>query len=260
MGRFEYLEFDRDRPFVADEEALEETPELLLASGWDRYWEGAFEAALRAFSRVLRHQYLNTTAWAGQVWCLIELKELNEADLWADRGMKELEDTPGVLSGKAIALGRQGFSREAMLWTDKAVSCSHKREDRFALMAWIARAELLLKAGNKRNVELCVAQATSIPGVGFRAQLAAGRACLHHRRHLSAIRYLDEAVRRQPSNHHIWWNLCLAHKGLGHLRQAEQSLERVLEIEPSLREATLLQKKLAMSGGGFTGFFRRLFG
>ena len=260
MGRFEYLEFDRDRPFLTDEEAPEETPETLLASAWDLYWEGAFEAALRAFSRVLRHQYMNTTAWAGQVWCLIELNELNEADLWADRGMKELEETPGVLSGKAIALGRQGFTREAMLWTDKAVSCSHKREDRFALMAWIARAELLVRTGGKRNAELCVSQASAIPGVGFRAQLAVGRACLHHRKHLLAVRYLDEAARRCPSNHHIWWNLCLAHKGVGHLRQAEHSLERALELEPSLREAQQLKRELAVSSSGFSGFFRRLFG
>ncbi|MBN1593142.1 MAG: tetratricopeptide repeat protein [Candidatus Coatesbacteria bacterium] len=260
MGRFEYLEFDRKNPFLSGDDSPEETPELLLDTAWDLYWKGSFESALRTYSRVLRHQYLNPTAWSGQVWCLIEMNELYEADVWADRGSNELGETPGILAGKASLLSRQGFTREAMLWVDKAVSCSHKREDRFAMMAWLSRAELLIKTGGKGNAELCISQAAAVPGSGFRAHLAIGRSCLCLRKFLLAVKYLDEAAQKCPSNCNIWLNLCLAYRGMGHIRQAEQALERVLELEPSSREAQQLQRELAVTTGGFGGFLKRLFG
>ncbi|MBN2209087.1 MAG: hypothetical protein JW759_07305 [Candidatus Coatesbacteria bacterium] len=260
MSRFEYLEIERNRGLSAAERDSDDTPEVLISSAWNLYWEGAYEEALRLLSRVLRLEYLNATAWSGQVWCLVELDELREADVWADKAIDELGEVPGAISGKAAALARQGFAREAMLWTDKAVSCSHKREDQFASMTWVTRAELLLRKGNRRSINLCVSQASAFSGVGWRAELAAGRACLYNGSHVLAVEFLSRASERCPLNHFIWCNLARAHKGLGHLRQAELSVERALELKPSSREAAQLQRELAASAGGLSSVIKRLFG
>lgn len=81
----------------------------------------------------------NAAAWTGQVRALIELGELREATLWADKALDRFPDHTELLAAKAGALGRSGFLDEAIAFSDASIE---QRGD--TPYVWLARGDVLL--------------------------------------------------------------------------------------------------------------------
>src|SRR3954468_10315304 len=76
---------------------------------------------------------------------LIELGEFGEAKLWADKALEKFPNDAELLASKAVALGRTGDVKGAMLFSDAAVE---QRGD--TPYVWLARADVLLAREEKR--------------------------------------------------------------------------------------------------------------
>src|SRR5205807_3137586 len=95
MSRFGNLELDgesedhsqQSRPLVKDET-------YYCSEAQTAFENGQFEPALRLFSKVLEFNPQNVVAWAGQVRMLIELDEVREAKLWADKAIERFPREP----------------------------------------------------------------------------------------------------------------------------------------------------------------------
>src|SRR5258708_10195144 len=115
MSRFGNLEFGGE-----SEELSREQPRLVKDEGYyfaearTAFENGHFESALRLYSKVLEFNPQNAAAWTGQSRMLIELSELRESKLWADKPLERFPHEPGVLSAKAVPLGRSVDLQPAM--------------------------------------------------------------------------------------------------------------------------------------------------
>src|SRR2546421_5552119 len=141
MGRFGNLEFE------GESEAGGDLDESSLLKGETQYWteaqaafaNGNFESALRRFSKVLEFNPQNAGAWTGQVRMLIELGELKEAGLWADKALERFPQESELLAAKAVALARSGELQEALAFSDASIE---ERGD--TPYVWLARADVFL--------------------------------------------------------------------------------------------------------------------
>src|SRR3989442_352829 len=114
---------------------------------------GNFESALRLYSKVLEFNPLNAAAWTGQVRMLIEMGELREAKLWADKALERFPHEPELLAAKAVALGRSGDLQGALAFSDASIE---ERGD--TPYIWLARGDVLL-AREESRADYCFEKA-----------------------------------------------------------------------------------------------------
>ncbi|NUQ06164.1 MAG: tetratricopeptide repeat protein, partial [Anaerolineae bacterium] len=109
---------------------------------WQR---GRFDPALRAYSKVLEHNAANEEAWVSQVRLLIELGELREAKVWAEKALQRLANHPELLAAKAVVLARMADFDQALAFSDAAIE-----ERGNTPYVWLARGDVLLARGEAR--------------------------------------------------------------------------------------------------------------
>src|SRR6185369_10866568 len=85
MSRFANLEFGNEPEGAPRRHSAGRDEQRCLDDAQAAFEQADFEAALRAFAKVLEFNPHNSVAWAGQVRALVELGEFNEAKLWADK-------------------------------------------------------------------------------------------------------------------------------------------------------------------------------
>src|SRR5690242_663859 len=117
---------------------------------------GNFELALRMYSKVLEFNLQAAYPWAGQVRMLIELGELREAKLWADKALEHFPNDPELLAAKAVALARGGDLHAGLVFSDAAI-----RERGDTPYVWVARGDVLLARKEKR-ADYCFEKALSL--------------------------------------------------------------------------------------------------
>lgn len=146
MGRFEFLESQLEGP---KEEILSEKPQTYDANYYyqladKQFKEGDYEGALRSYSRALNEDPNLVDAWVGEVRCLIELGELEEARTWVNKGLELFPESAEMLSVKSWVLARTYGLEDALKLTDKAIT--KKGPSRFV---WLARGFVLLYTDSK---------------------------------------------------------------------------------------------------------------
>ena len=67
-------------------------------------------------------------AWVGQVQMLVELGELHEADLWADKALELFRDNGELPSAKAVARARLGRAADALQCSDAGLRAPENAE------------------------------------------------------------------------------------------------------------------------------------
>src|ERR1051326_5930826 len=92
-----------------------------LAEARAAFENGNFESALRLYSKVLEFNPQSASAWTAQVRMLIELGELREAKLWADKALERFPIYPELLAAKAVALARMADVDSALAFSDAAI-------------------------------------------------------------------------------------------------------------------------------------------
>jgi tetratricopeptide (TPR) repeat protein len=210
---------------------------------------GDFEVALRNYSRALEQNHTFYPGWLGQILMLIELNELKEADVWADKALEMFPEHPELLAVKAMAYARDGRPEKATAYSDNSIT-----KENVTSLVWLARAEVLLN--RKSNIaQNCISKALSAAGEDMAmVQLQAGRLLNRKGDCAGALQYLRAVVDELPKSALAWYELGLAQARLGR-PEAGMSFEQAIKLHPNWQPA-----EDAMSKFENRGFFLKFFG
>lgn len=256
MSRFANLEFGGERDREAGQETTasggEEARLLTEAEGCFR--GGYFQQALRLFGRALESSPRSVPAWCGQVRMLIELDELAEARVWADKGIESLPGEPELLAAKGVALARSGDLEAALAFSDAAIG---ERGD--TPYIWLARGDVLLARSEKR-ADYCFAKALAAATGDWVWPWLSSRSHLFHRRFALALKLARQALALEPGAAVIWLQLARCQLALGLADGAHQSLAQAGELDPACPDGLSVREEFryARPGSRVLGWWRRL--
>jgi len=240
MGRFSKLELPEPG---ADASGAATTGDRDFSALAERcIAEGAYEPALRYYSRALAGDSKLESAWIGQLLCLFHLGELKEAVAWADRAITLLPESAEVVAVKAASLGRLGERERAMAVADGALKKSEVRA-----LVWWARGDLLL-TDNPSSAEHCFAKAAELAGDDWRLPYWIGLSYLSADRATDARRYLMRARSRNDQAAAVSLYLGFACRSLGLVDEAAQAFRHALDRNPGSTEAREALAKIESAG------------
>lgn len=238
--RFGHLEFDDEAPRLRSEHRKQEEGGLLRSEPMEThayqeraiqaFHRGEFEQAMRYFTRTLELDRAFVPAWVGQVQMLIEMKELREADLWADKALELFRDQGELLSAKAVAKTRLNDVRVALRLSDASLSARGASAYR-----WLARGEVLL-ASRQTKAESCFERAMLEPDADWFARLWIGRLYRMYGNHTQAFVAAREATEQAPHAPYAWYIRGQCERDLA-LSSFRKSFERALELDGTFMPA-----------------------
>jgi tetratricopeptide (TPR) repeat protein len=254
MKRFSRLEFGdkgdegSGTPSAGGEQIRD--ADYFLAQAMRYRLAGDFEVALRNYSRALEQDHTFYPGWLGQVMMLIELGELKEAEVWADKAMEMFPEHPELMAAKAIACARDGRQEKAIAYSDNSIT-----KENVTSMVWLARAEVMLNrkssiAQNCISKALSAATGEEVPFI----RLQAGRLLNSKGDCADALQYLRQVVDDLPKSALAWFELGIAQARLGRV-EAQLSLQQAIKLHPNWKQA-----EDALSKFKNRGFFSKFFG
>ena len=251
MGRFDWLEIGKKKE---NEPAQETQPrgydaEYFLQEAEKKFNHGDFEQALKLYARALGQDPNLIDAWVGQVDCLSELDELNEARVWANKALEQFPNSAKLLSAKAAILAKTAEYEEAVRLSDRAISM--KDPDKFI---WLCRGFVLLSKDEK-NAKYCFDRVLEGNPSDADLNLRIGACYLWHNKFSEAKACLDRALENSQNNPFIWYKLAQSCKGLGLDERAAQCYEECLRFSSEFGDRA--QEELNEIGR--KGFYGRLF-
>jgi tetratricopeptide (TPR) repeat protein len=255
MSRFANLEFGGQSDEQQTEQPLQKDGAYFLAEARTNFENAEFEKALRSFAKVLEYNPQNSAAWTGQVRMLIELGELREARLWADKALERFPNDPELLAAKAVAQGRAGNLQDAMALSDASIE---ERGD--TPYVWLARGDVLL-ARRERRADYCFDKALQLaPNDWFVLWLAA-RIRSYYRESVLALKLIQQAVALNASHFTIWLELGRCQQALGFIGPAELSFGQAKQLNRNCQEADVALRRLSETGllARARGWMRQLF-
>jgi tetratricopeptide (TPR) repeat protein len=235
MGRFSWLELaGQPSPEEAEQFSRGEVnEEVCLENGNGYLRQGQYETALQWYSRALRFDLTLAAAWAGQVQCLLFLKEFPEASIWADRALEKFQDDPDLLAAKAMALSRTANTAAALAYSDAALTVKGKNVGPFP---WIARGYILLGERNSRPAAMrCFNKALELAGKDWYTHYLIGASLLERG-------CLDEALLRLSAGVELERRSALQFCALGECRERMGDLKPAMAAYRRAREADPLCK------------------
>lgn len=247
--RFEHLEFDEPLSIAGDEQeqqVVQKVPvvgggEGMLASGpmethayheraLQAFYRGEYEQALRYYTRVLELDRKHVPAWVGQVQMLIELNELREADLWADKSLELFRENGDLLSAKAVARARLGKTTDAMQCSDAGLRARDSSAYR-----WLARGEVLL-ARKEDRVQDCFDRAAMEPDANWYTRVWSARIYHRYQRFTNAVIAARAGVELAPHAPFAWYVRGLCERELA-MPGYRDSFQRALDIDGTFQLA-----------------------
>ena len=256
MSRFGNLElggesedhWQQSKPLVKDEA-------YYCSEAQTAFENGQFEPALRLFSKILEFNPQNVWAWAGQVRMLIELGEVREAKLWADKALERFPHEPELLAAKAVALGRSGDLQGALVFSDEAI-----QERGNTPYVWLARADVLL-ARKETRADFCFEKAMSLAPQDWFVVWLAARIRYFYEQFALALKLLQQALETNAAHFLLWLELGNCQQELGLIGPAHHSFSQARQLNPQCRDATLALGKLQRAGpvARVRGWLRQLF-
>jgi len=243
MSRFNNLEFGATERGEPRRETVRDEA-FFLAEGLDRYQRGRYDEALRAYSRVLEHNPANAHAWCAQVRMLVELDELREAKLWADKALERFPTDPELLAAKAVCLARIGETAAALAFSDASVE---ERGD--SPQVWLARGEVLLARGDS-GAPYCFERALALRPRDWTLAWLAARIHAFHRRFALALAHARRAVELAPERAVAWLEVGRCEFALGLGGRARESFAQAAQLDnrlPGLQEAQVLGERESLT-------------
>lgn len=253
MSRFHHLEFEdaeplpptTSRPRARDESSC-------LADAQAAFEGGRFAEALRAYAKVLEFNPTNPKAWSGQVRMLLELGEVHEAGLWADKAVEACENDGEVLAAKAVSLARAGDAAAALAFSDAAVEASGQ-----SVYVWLARADVLMTR-HERTAEPCVERALGLSSFHWFTLWLASRIHAFHRQFAKALQMVQRALETGADHAVIWVQLGECRWALGMAAAAQMAFEQARQLDPScLPPERLVELRQAGWSERLRGWWRR---
>lgn len=252
MGRFDWLEFETDKPKnipLAREEEFDCRHYLQQAER--AYRHGAYETALKQYARALREDPSLWEGWFGQVNCLLEIGELLEARTWSNKALERIPESPELLSAKALVLARMAEYPDARTLSDRAIA---KKDP--SPVVWLHRGLVLLALQPPGNAAYCFLKASEdSPNDSF-LPLRIGMAYVEYGNFARAKPYLDQAVQGDSLNPLAWHILGKCFEGLFSETRAAECYEQALTFQPEFRKQVVDDLYRVRRGG----LWKRVFG
>jgi len=216
------------------------------------FFSGRYDKALRLYSRALQVDNTQVYPWVGQIFSLIAMDQVKEADLWVTRGIEVFPEDATLLSLRALVYALKGMLNRAIGASDYAMSRGA------TVYGWLARGRILLQARNQ-NAPFCFDKALEAAGADdWKIAMHIGLAYYQHRMYSSALSYFKRACAIEMGNYYLWYHLGRCYHYLSFTEEALQALNRALELNPHCREAERALHQ-AKSSNVLTRLFRRLF-
>lgn len=278
MARFHTLEFDDKHDRRPDTAEAAQSPDTSLADAAldthrdtagrevrdeafhmraadEQYQQARFEQALRLYSRALESNPNLDAAWVGQVRMLIEMGELKEANVWADRALEVFPGHGELLAAKGVVAARLGDRRKSLEFSDAATSSREAGRT----YVWLARGEVLL-ATRRKNVDFVLEKALSIARDWFTTLLVA-RIYYFHRHYARALAHARQAVDANMLSPFAWLVQGNCQEALAMTRQARESYHQAQALDPDFEPAKKALSILRPAGAlaFFLAPFRKLF-
>lgn len=245
MGRFGWLEFDKDRK----EGLIKEQPDELrvgekegidyhLSKGRKAFEKGDYDIAIRYYSQALNLDNYNKEGWKGEILCLICLGKYDDVLIWVEHAKGFVSDT-FFEAAKAFALNRLGLHNEALQVND--VALSNPEADWFC---WITRGDIILGLDNLADAEFCFYKAIEFCRDDWFPYMFIGICFISAKKYEKAIDYFLKSLKNKNDNPIVYLHLAYAHDKLKNISQAIFYAKLALEYKPNLCEALLLLKRL----------------
>lgn len=183
-----------------------------------------YERALAYYSRALQYNISLEECWLGQLRCLIELWELQEAVIWSNRAMEKFPKSAPLLAARAIAECRMGRTAAAMGYSDGAFAISG-----INAYCWISRGEVLL-AQNPANSKACFAKAIELAPSDWSIRAAIGHSYRIRKNFPQAYDYFKQAVKLDAERFMCWYWLGKCAEALREFDEAVTAYKRALSI------------------------------
>ena len=254
MARFDKLELNQPEPA---------NPLRLKGDADDVNWlkradqqrrAGEYEDALRFYSRALEEDKTLIVGWLGQVQMLVQLAELKEADIWARKALELFPNNPELLAARAQAQCRQAESAVALATIDGAFKQPGQSGFR-----WIVRGEVMLESGLD-PARHCFDKALQADA-DWLVPLEIARVYLFHNHPAPALIRSRQALDKAADQPLVWLIHGTAQMELELRKDAQNSLQRCLQLYPKQAEARQRLIQLAEGGWSFRrmwrGWFRR---
>jgi tetratricopeptide (TPR) repeat protein len=253
MSRFNNLELGNPLEERSSDRAEAKDASFYLAEADKGFMGAHFEEALRAYAKVLEFDPQCARAWTGQVRMLIELGEVNEAKLWADKALGLFPNDAELLAAKAVALARAGDLRAALTFSDAAVE-THGNTP----YVWVARGDVLLARSEKR-AEFCFEKALVLAAHDWFVHWLVSRIYYFYQKFSRGLRAAQKALDLDASRASAWLQYGRCQLALGLSQAATNSFEHARELDPACQPASSENSELLQSGLWTTlrGWWRR---
>jgi tetratricopeptide (TPR) repeat protein len=232
LSRFDHLEMGDSLPSGMDGEPVhgEVDQHYFMEKANKAFEDGNYEPALKLFSRCLEYDINLDEAWAGQIRCLIELGEIQEAIIWAERAAERLPNSAQVLASRAVAELRYGRSTQAIGYADAAIGGVKVTQ-----YVWVARGEVLIER-NALNAKACFLKAAEMAASNPAVYSWIARAYLAHGCRHEALTYLRKVVKIDPDNFACWYWIGNCCEALGEIDDAEIAYHRAVSANPTFEK------------------------
>ncbi len=246
MERFDWIEIAEKpapEPAVREEESFDARSYLQQADRAYRY--GSYETGMRQYAKALSEDAMRTEAWLGQVNCLIELEELDEARVWADKALDKFPDEPELLAAKSLTLARLGDAEDSMTLAARAIKKLNPSP-----YVWLQRGLALLCLDPRRHSRTCFMKALEGGDSAGAVSLRIGMGYLREKDYPNAKSFLAAAVEGDPKNPLTWYMLGRCCDGLYAYGRAIRCYERALEFRPEFKDQ-IIASLGRVNGRGF---------
>jgi len=255
MARFNRLELPDDPPTSPQAEKKEAPPEKRYrnsVASWmqeasEHRRKGLYEAALRLYGRAVECERSHVAAWVGQAQMLVLLGEPRQAEMWSISGLKMFPNNADLLAARAQAVCRLGNHREAIPYNDAAL-----QGEGTSAYRWSVRGELMT-ATKSPTASHCFDSAEQIDG-DWLVRTENANILRFYNSPLKALERAAAAVNKAPNVPFAWMVKGICEYEAGFRTQALQSLEQVLQLDPTSHDAKYWQATVQ----GDTGFLKRI--
>jgi len=265
MGRFSKLERETQDALVRqkakEKKALKEAPAQISKEEYDApyyidrgdefFFQGNFKEALRCYSRTIQMDNSLHYPWIGQIYCLIEMGQMKEADLWTGRALEMFPEDSSLLALRAVMYANRGMYKRAINTCDYAIS--RKGASAFT---YIARGYVLLLAENK-NAHFCFMKASELANANdWKIPMRIGLIYYKKKQYSRSLEYLLKACALNVTNYYLWHHLGLSYQKLGFAKKALDAFQHAIDQNPDYSAASEAMVKLKHSSV-FSRLFRR---
>ncbi|MBN1902013.1 tetratricopeptide repeat protein [Candidatus Sumerlaeota bacterium] len=269
MGRFSKLERETqdalarqkieeiregEKPKAAELPREEYDAPYYIKMADDLFFRGEFREALQFYSRAIQLDSSIHYPWLGQIYCLIEMNQLKEADLWTGRALELFPEDSALLSLRAMMYANRGMYKRAINASDYAISRKGVLPH-----SYVARGYILLTADNK-NAHFCFMKALELADSNdFRIPMSIGLIYLKRKQYSKALDFLLRACACNVANYFLWHHMGLCYQKLGFTNKAMESFQHALDQNPEYTPAKDALLSVTHSSV-FSRLFRRLIG